>query len=411
MARFITLGSVRGQSLLNCQRDAAPLPELTMSQPNSAGGRPLFIGSEIYRRSSYGSKHPLAIPRVSTVIDLCRALGWLGDDNYVDSPIAGLEQLSRFHDVDYVRAVMQAEAEQDLTPAQRKRYNLGSVENPIFGEIFSRPATACGASILAAELLAGGPGVIYSPAGGTHHGRPDRASGFCYFNDPVLAILTLLDLGIEPVFYLDLDAHHGDGVEDALAGDERVTTLSVHEADRWPRSGATGLGAGTNTFNLAVPRDLNDSEHALIMEWLVVPLIAGFRPAALVVQAGADSLADDPLSRLALSNGALASAIGKLRGLCDRLLVLGGGGYNPWSVARAWTGVWGALNGHELPVRIDGEAQAVLRSLTWNRAAGRNPPDHWFETLLDPPNEGPVRSQIHEAIEICQRPPGRPSDM
>ncbi len=372
---------------------------------------PLFIGSEIYRRSSYGSKHPLAIPRVSTVIDLCRALGWLRDDNYVDSPMARLEQLTRFHHADYVRAVMEAEESQDLSPELRERYNLGSVENPIFGEIFSRPATASGASILAAKTLASRPGVIYSPAGGTHHGRPGRASGFCYFNDPVLAILTLLDRGIEPVFYLDLDAHHGDGVEDAMAGDDRVTTLSIHEADRWPRSGPTGKGAGANTFNLAVPSGLNDSEHALIMDLLVLPIITSIRPKVLVVQAGADSLGDDPLSRLALSNGALASAIRKLSGLCDRLLVLGGGGYNPWSVARAWTSVWGSLNGLDLPMKIGEESQAVLRGLTWDRAAGRNPPDRWFETLLDPPNDGPIREQIREAIEVCQRPPGSPSDM
>lgn len=382
-----------------------------MSQPTLADGRPLFIGSEIYRRSSYGSKHPLAIPRVSTVIDLCRSLGWLGVTNYIDSPKAGLDQLTRFHDADYVRAVIQAEADQDLELEKRSRYNLGSVENPIFGEIFSRPATASGASILAAEMLAESPGTIYNPAGGTHHGRPDRASGFCYFNDPVLAILTLLDRGVEPIFYLDLDAHHGDGVEDAVAGDGRVTTLSIHEADRWPRSGATGTGAGPNTFNLAVPRDLNDSEHALIMDQAVVPMIEQIRPAVLVVQAGADSLAEDPLSRLTLSNGALFSAIEILIVLCDRLLVLGGGGYNPWSVARAWTGIWGTLNGFEIPGRLEGQLQEVLQALKWNRAAGRNPPAHWSDTLLDRPNRGQIRDQIRDAIAMVQRPPGSPSDM
>lgn len=387
----------------HCQRRAGALTRWAMHTQSDNASRPRFIGSEIYRHSTYGSRHPLAIPRVSTVIDLARALGWLPDEAYIDSPMARPDQLTRFHDAAYVEAVMQAQANQDLDAARRKRHNLGSVENPIFEEMFSRPATASGGSILAATRLAEGPGIIHSPAGGTHHGRPDRASGFCYFNDPVLAILTLLDAGIEPVFYLDLDAHHGDGVEDALAGDARVTTLSIHEAGRWPRTGDTGQGAGPNCFNFAAPRDLNDSEHAAILDQWVLPMIEARRPAALVVQAGADSLAEDPLSRLALSNRALFSAIAKARTLSSRLLVLGGGGYNPWSVARAWTGIWGVLNGWQAPDPLPPEPQAILRALTWSRAAGRNPPDHWMSRLIDEPNVGPVRPEITAAIDGLRR--------
>src|SRR5471032_1109171 len=160
--------------------------------------RPLFIGSDIYRSSSYGAKHPLAIPRVSTVIDLVRALGWLDADRYLDSPLASPAQLARFHDVAYIDALRRAEAEQHIAPDTARRFNIGCNGNPLFPEIFSRPATACGASLKAAELLlaAQDGAVIYSPAGGTHHGRPDRASGFCYLNDPVLAMLRLLDGGI-----------------------------------------------------------------------------------------------------------------------------------------------------------------------------------------------------------------------
>ena len=107
--------------------------------------RPRFIGSEIYRRSSYGSRHPLAIPRVSTVIDLCRALGWLGEENYIDSPIATAAQLARFHDPDYIAAVQEAERSQQAGEAVRRRYGVGANGNPVFPEVFSRPATACGA--------------------------------------------------------------------------------------------------------------------------------------------------------------------------------------------------------------------------------------------------------------------------
>ena len=149
--------------------------------------KPRFIGSEIYRHSRYGGKHPLAIPRVSLAADLCRALGWLPDAQYVDSPVATKEQLTRFHDPDYVAAVRQCERDGAATEDQRARFNLGVNGNPVFGEIFRRPATAAGATLHAIGLLEKG-GIVFSPAGGTHHGLKDRASGFCFFNDPVLGI-------------------------------------------------------------------------------------------------------------------------------------------------------------------------------------------------------------------------------
>src|SRR5262245_44594639 len=106
-------------------------------------GRPLFIGSEIYRQSRYGAQHPLGIPRVSAVMDLCRALDWLPDDVFVDSPRATPDQLARFHDRDYIEAVVRAEAEQRISEEDSRRYNIGRNGNPVFGEVFSRPATAC----------------------------------------------------------------------------------------------------------------------------------------------------------------------------------------------------------------------------------------------------------------------------
>ncbi len=358
---------------------------------------PLFIGSEIYRQSSYGKRHPLAIPRVSTAIDLARAMGWLPDDRYIDSPMATPEQLARFHDPDYIRALQDAERDQRLDAKRRARYHLGKIDNPIFPEIFRRPATAAGASILAAELLADG-GVVYSPAGGTHHGRPDRASGFCYFNDPVLAILGMLDRGLQRIYYVDVDAHHGDGVEDAFAGDDRVLTVSVHEGGRWPYTGAAEERAGGLARNLPVPEDFNDSEMDEILERVLVPLGRAFRPEAVVLQCGADALAEDPLSRLSLSNNVLWHVVKAISQLSPRCLVLGGGGYNPWTVGRCWAGVWAVLNGIDPPEAAPA-AEPVLRALSWHRAAGRNPPCEWLTTIADRPRPGPVRPAIFEVIE------------
>ena len=378
-----------------------PLPDLRL--------RPRFIGSEIYRTSRYGARHPLSIPRVSTLIDLCRSLGWLPDDVYIDSPRATPEELARYHAPDYIAAVQRAEAEQALDEESRQRYQLGLNGNPIFPEIFSRPATACGGSLLAARLLKKG-GIVYNPAGGTHHGQPDRASGFCYFNDPALGILGLLDHGLTRIFYLDLDAHHGDGVQQAFAGDPRVFTLSLHEAGRWPMTedGAGSLEdtAGGTALNLPLPQGANDSEFEFLIDTVVLPLIDRFAPEALVLQGGADALEEDPLSRLSLSNQALWRSVAAVQPLAPRLLMLGGGGYNPWSVARCWTGIWGLLGGQRLPDRLPPEAEAVLRALSWRHSRGRNPPEHWFTCLTDAPRGGPIRASLRDlvrrALEIAE---------
>lgn len=367
-------------------------------------GRPLFIGSEIYRGSSYGRNHPLAIPRVSSTIDLCRALGWLDDAQYVDSPRATPEQLARFHDRDYIAALMEAERTQAPPAEVRARYNLGKLENPIYPEMFRRPATACGGSIHAAALLQNG-GIVYHPAGGTHHGRRNRASGFCFFNDPVLGILAMLDRGIAPIAYVDIDAHHADGVQDAFADEPRVRVVSVHEQDRWPFTGASADRGGGNARNIPVPPGFNDTEMAFVVEEALVPLACELRPQALVIQCGADALDEDPLSKLALSNRALWHAVARLKRVAPRLLVLGGGGYNPWAVARCWAGVWAVLDDRAVPEgRLPAAGEAVLRGLAWTRSQGRDPPEHWFTTLADPPRPGPVRAAVGRAVEAALAP-------
>ncbi len=354
--------------------------------------RARFIGSEIYRHSRYGGKHPLAIPRVSLAMDLCRALGWLPDGSYADAPVATPAQLARFHDPDYIAAVAECERTQSATPEQRARFGLGASGNPVFGEVFRRPATACGATLLAAELLREG-GIVHSPAGGTHHGRRARASGFCYFNDPVLGVLAFLDQGLARVAYVDFDAHHCDGVEDALADDPRVLIASIHEAGRWPRTGMASDPA-RRLFNFPVPDGFNDSEFGYLLEAAILPAVAAFAPEALILQCGADSLAEDPMSKLALSNQAYWGAIRRLSHLAPRLLVLGGGGYNPWAVARCWSGIWATLDNRAIPERLPQEAEALLRDVTWSHSLARNPPEAWFTTLADAPRPGPVRAEI-----------------
>ena len=359
---------------------------------------PLFLGSEIYRGSSYGRWHPLRVPRVSTVMDLGRALGWLPTDRFRTSPRAKPAALTAWHTPEYVAALERAEAEGSVDDATRDRHGLGTVACPVFPEMFRRPATGAGASLLAGELLAGG-GVIHNPGGGTHHGMPDRASGFCYLNDAVLGILSLRRAGARRVAYVDIDAHHMDGVEHAFAGDPDTLLISTHEENRWPFTGAledAGLG---QVFNLPLPRGANDSEFALARDRVILPAVEAFAPDALVIQSGADAVEEDPLSRLALSNNAHWDLIRALLGAAPRLLVLGGGGYNPWTVARLWTGNWAILSGQEIPDRLPPEAEAVLRAVRFDgNSRGRNPPETLFTTLRDAPRPGAVRREVADRV-------------
>ncbi|MBK5926244.1 acetoin utilization protein AcuC, partial [Rhodobaculum claviforme] len=295
-----------------------------------------FIGSEVYRGSSYGPWHPLRIPRVSTVMDLGRTLGWFGQGEYLTSPRAKPRALEVWHTPAYVAALQRAEAEGAVDDATRTRHALGTTANPVFDEVFRRPATSAGGVMLAAELVAQG-GVVHAPGGGTHHAFPDRAGGFCYVNDPVLCLLALLRQGLRRLVYVDIDAHHCDGVEHGFAGSDAVRLISVHEERRWPFTGALEETAGGTAFNLPVPRGFNDTEMRAVLDGLILPRTAEWRPDAIVLQCGADAVTEDPLSRLALSNNAHRAVVAGLRPLAPRLIVLGGGGYNPWSVARLWT--------------------------------------------------------------------------
>ena len=369
--------------------------------------KPLFIGHEIFRGSSYGRFHPLRVPRVSTVMDLSRALGWLPSDQFLNSPRAKPKALEEWHEPEYIAALQRVEATQEATPEDLARFDIGSVTNPVFPEIFRRPATAAGGSILAGELLAKG-GIIYNPAGGTHHGMRGRANGFCYLNDPVLGMLSLRHHGVRRIVYVDIDAHHCDGVATGFPADPELLMISVHEERLWPRTGLIDDDAGGNALNLPVPRGFNDAEMAYVRDRLILPKIEAFNPDVIVFLCGADGVVDDPLAHLGLSNNAHWDMLRALMGLgAPRLLVLGGGGYNPWTVGRLWTGVWGVLNGFDLGGTLPDAAQEVLRALTFEgNRRGRNPPEHWFTTLQDAPQEdGAISSVVRQRVaHLAARP-------
>lgn len=359
---------------------------------------PLFVSHDVYRRTGYGGNHPLAIARVGPVVDLCEALGWLPADEYRESPQASDEQLLQFHGKDYLQAFKAASLTGTVNAQARARFGLGTMENPIFPGMFERAATSVGGSILAAELALEGR-VAFHPAGGTHHGRPDRASGFCYLNDPVFAVLRLLQEGPGKVLYVDLDAHHGDGVQEAFAANPRVWTVSIHERDRWPHTGAADdIGEG-RACNLPVPREFNDTELDALVSGVVLPLARRLAPQAIVLTCGADALAGDPLSAMQLSNVALWRAVQRLAATAPAAVVLGGGGYNPWTVARYWTGLWGRISGRPIPRVLPEEAQVILKSLACELVDDEDRRPQWLTTLADAPSPGGVRPDIERLIE------------
>ena len=368
-----------------------------------------LISSNIYREVGYINNHPLAIDRIGPVIDLCKHHGWLEtgeDDKIISSPVADFNTLLKFHDESYLSALFEAAASGVVTSKVRQHHNIGTMENPWFEGLIERACTSVGGSILSSKL-ADQYGLAYHPAGGTHHGKKSKASGFCYFNDPVFAILTFLELGYENCFYIDLDAHHGDGVETAFEDNDQVFSFSIHEENRWPYSGAMGFSPTGNALNIPVPKHTNDTEFELIIRRVLMPLLDRSKPDCLVITCGADPLDGDPLSSMSLSNGALWNAVTDILTAGVPTTILGGGGYNPWTVARCWAGLYGVINGFEIPERMPDCSRKLMRGLSCDLIDDEDIKPSWLETLADPPNQGTVRSEFLRFDELLTAMPRR----
>jgi acetoin utilization protein AcuC len=170
--------------------------------------------------------------------------------------------------------------------------------------------------------------------------------------------------------------------------------VSIHEAGRWPHTGALEDAALGHALNLPVPRGLNDAELALLMQDLVLPFAARFRPQAVVVTCGADALDGDPLARMALGNVALWKAVESTVALAPVSVVLGGGGYNPWTLARYWTGIWGRLSGRAIPAALPDSARAILARLSCDLVDDEDVRPEWLTTLGDERRPAPARGEI-----------------
>ena len=332
---------------------------------------------EALTQYDFGPDHPMNPVRVALTFSLARQLGVLSAPavSVVSPPPASDAELETVHDGDYIEAVRQA----GRTLAPAPRFGLGTMDDPVFAGMHEAAALITGATLAAARAVwADGTGVLHgaSMSGGLHHAMRRTASGFCVYNDPAVAIKWLLSAGATRVAYVDVDVHHGDGVQAAFYDDPRVLTISLHEhpATLFPGTGLpgeTGAGEGLgHAVNVALPAGTSDAAWLRAFDAVVPPLLRAFKPEILVTQHGCDTHFLDPLAHLELSIDAQRQAASWLHDLAHELcagrwVLTGGGGYAVVQVVpRTWTHLLAIAAG----TPIDPAAQTPL---AWRDEAAR----------------------------------------
>lgn len=326
---------------------------VTAAVPKSA-----FLCSQQMWAAGHGKGHPLKPERLRRTYELLAAYRAFDDPRslLVEPRPARRDELTVFHTEEYVDAVARlSRGDPGVDPS---RYDFGPGDNPVFENMYDTERRKVGSALVGTELLLGGEvHVAFSFSGGFHHARRDRASGFCVFNDAAVAICRFLERGFR-VAYVDVDVHHGDGVQEAFYDTDRVLTISLHQGfgSLFPGTGAPGeIGTGKGRgYSLNVP--LWPSTGDEVYSWAfrkVVPRVLGrFRPEILVTQLGVDTHYSDPLASLTLTTRGYVAVVEELRDLARKTggwLALGGGGYSVAVVPRAWTLAYGVMSGQEFP--------------------------------------------------------------
>jgi acetoin utilization protein AcuC len=306
----------------------------------------------------FGPSHPMSPVRVDLTIRLARDLGVLERLAMVAAPIAEDEVIATVHHTRLMDAVKRAGADpRGFEPA----YGLGSDDNPVFRDMHHAAAHVVGATVEAfRQVWSGESRHSASICGGLHHAMPDRASGFCVYNDVAVGIRWLLGQGVEKVAYVDVDVHHGDGVERIFYDDPRVLTISLHETGQalFPGTGFAqdigGQDAHGTAVNIPLPPGTSDAGWLRAFHAVVPPLLREFAPHVLVTQHGCDSHRDDPLADLMLSVDGQRASYLALHDLAHELaegrwVATGGGGYALVEVVpRSWTHLLAVVSGEPL---------------------------------------------------------------
>ena len=332
----------------------------------------------------FGGDHPLAPVRVELTIALARALGVLDAEGVsVAGPGPATDaELELIHDPEYIAAVRAASGGRPDVPVLR--YGLGTADDPVFPGMHDASALVAGATLAAARAMWTGRAQHgASIAGGLHHAMRGYASGFCIYNDPAIAIAWLLSAGAERIAYIDIDVHHGDGVQAAFYSDPRVLTISLHEspATLFPGTGRpaeTGaVGAPGSAVNVALPAGTGDAGWLRAFHATVPPLVRAFGPQVIVSQHGCDTHWMDPLANLEVSIDAQRTVHAAIHALAHeaaggRWLLTGGGGYERLQVVpRTWTHLLAEAAGR--PVDPGTPTPVSWREFAASRTRGKAP--------------------------------------
>jgi len=331
-----------------------------------------FVYAPEIAELSYPSDCPFKTSRVTLARSKIASFGLLGGPNgrEIAARRATLAELQQIHSAPYLDELQRAAAG-DLTAAGF-RMGLGGPDTPVFKDMFDYGAWASGAGLVAAEqLVAGKTDIAFNLLGGFHHALPAHAGGFCYLNDVALACNALTRAG-KRVVYLDVDAHHGDGVQEIFYERNDVFTISMHESGKtlFPWGGfeneiGRGAGLGFNA-NIPLPAQAHDDAFLTAFERLVLPLIGAYRPDVIVLELGMDTLAGDPLTHLQMTNNIVVEVLHRLRDFQCPLLVAGGGGYHLEHTVRAWTLAWQTcLGGDDADALSMGLGGVMLGSSEW----------------------------------------------
>jgi len=365
----------------------------------------VFIHCDGLDKYPYPPDCPFSSQRAGRARRIVASMGMLGGPEGIEvAPApADRETLLSFHTPEYLDALEDAAA--GHLDIEALSMGIGSAECPVFKGMDKYAALACGATLTGARLLLEGRArVAFNPSGGYHHARPEQAAGFCYINDVAIACGRLAAAG-KRVFYLDIDAHHGDGVQEAFYDRPDVVTLSFHETGKllFPGTGfedEIGAGAGRGyCANVPLPAGTYDEAFLEAFNAVAVPLIGAFEPDVIVMEVGMDMLAGDPLAHLSLTNNAYAEAAGRVMRCGKPLLAVGGGGYHIENTARGWALVWSVLCGQDAHADewSAGMGGVMLESTEWHGGLrDRAQAD-------DPQRRQAVRAEIAQTVEKVRK--------
>eukprot|EP00698_Gefionella_okellyi_P006422 TRINITY_DN15770_c0_g1_i1.p1 TRINITY_DN15770_c0_g1~~TRINITY_DN15770_c0_g1_i1.p1 ORF type:complete len:425 (+),score=108.14 TRINITY_DN15770_c0_g1_i1:31-1305(+) len=289
---------------------------------------------------------------------LIEAFGLKDRMNVKQAVEAKREDLLRFHSEEYVEALYTLDEDNECD-LRHQAAEHGLIDDcPVFDQMLSHVLHTVGGSLTAAQALLDGARVAIWWAGGRHHAHRDEAAGYCYANDIVLSVMRLLQC-MTRVMYVDIDVHHGDGVEEAFASSNKVYTISFHKHQRgfFPGSGAAheiGVGQGKNySLNVPLGDGISDIAYVPLFREVVSAAVAAFRPQAIVLQCGCDALAADPLGVFGLTANGFADCVEHVLAFKLPTLLLGGGGYEQTMAARCWAVLTSVAVGRRLNLSTD----------------------------------------------------------